>query len=117
MNIINDMYPHASHHHRQNVLEADEVLLDDDILGNNQTSKMSRQEIDNYERLLTEAQKELYPGCKDFFVLTSIVELMQLKVKNLMANKCFDELIGILKRMLPKENQLPPTHRQAQKVL
>ncbi|XP_022871020.1 uncharacterized protein LOC111390240 [Olea europaea var. sylvestris] len=72
---------------------------------------MCRQEIDNYERLLKEAQKELYPGCKDFSMLTLIVELMQLKVRNLITNKCFDELMGILKRMLPKENQLLPTHQ------
>ena len=42
---------------------------------------------------------------------------MQLKVKNLMTNKCFDELMGILKRMLPKGNNLPSTHRLAHKVL
>lgn len=76
MDIINNLYPHASHHYEQDILEEDEVLLKDDMLENNQTSKMRRQEIDKHEGLLKEAQKELFPSCKDFSVLTSIVELM-----------------------------------------
>lgn len=34
-----------------------------------------------------------------------------------MTNKCFDELMSILKRMLPNGDQLPPTHRHAHKIL
>ncbi|KAK1589029.1 hypothetical protein Q3G72_029767 [Acer saccharum] len=117
MGIINDMYPSASHFYEQNILEEDDVLVDDDTLREDRTSNLPRLEIDKYERLLKEAQKELYPSCEGFSVLTLIVELMQLKVKKMMTNKCFDELMGILKRMLPKGNNLPPTHRHAHKIL
>ncbi|KAK3204997.1 hypothetical protein Dsin_019043 [Dipteronia sinensis] len=73
MGIINDMYPSTLHYYKQNILEEEDVLVDDDTLKDDRTSNLHRQEIDKYEQLLKEAQKELYPGCE-----------------------------GIVKRMLPK---------------
>ncbi|CAH9124429.1 unnamed protein product [Cuscuta epithymum] len=118
MDIINDLYPYATHPGcDKNGAEQSNAFHDAAAAEGQYLPNMFSEEIEKYERLLKEAQDELYPGCKEFSVLTSIVELMQLKVKNLMTNKCFDELMGILKRMLPLGNKLPTSHRHAQKVL
>ncbi|CAN6707929.1 unnamed protein product [Malus baccata var. baccata] len=71
----------------------------------------------NYEKLLKNAKQELYPGCKNFSVLTSIVELMHGKIKFRLSNKCFDYFLGVIKMMLPRENCFPEDHKSAQKVL
>ncbi|CAH9081953.1 unnamed protein product [Cuscuta epithymum] len=118
MDIINDLYPFAAHHHYERNDDIQDQTFHDEVVAEDQyIPDMLNQEIDKYERLLREAQEELYPGCTGFSVLTSIVELMQLKVKNLMTNKCFDELMDILKRMLPVGNKLPASHRHAQKIM
>ncbi|CAL8119257.1 unnamed protein product [Prunus armeniaca] len=78
---------------------------------------MDSAEFEQYEQLLKSANQELYPGCENFSVLTTIVELMHGKIKYRMSNLCFDYFLGVFKRMLPTDNCLPKDHRQAQKVL
>ncbi|CAL2240280.1 unnamed protein product [Prunus armeniaca] len=74
-------------------------------------------EFEQYEKLLKNANQELYPGCESFSVLTAIVELMHGKIKYRMSNLCFDYFLGVFKRMFPTDNCLPKDHKQAQKVL
>ena len=78
---------------------------------------MDSAKFKQYEKLLKNANQELYPWCENFSVLTAIVELMQGKIKYRMSNQCFDYFLGVFKRMLPKDNCLPKDHRHAQKVL
>ncbi|XP_021833402.1 uncharacterized protein LOC110773205 [Prunus avium] len=74
-------------------------------------------EFEQYEKLLRNANQELYPGCESFSVLTAIVELMHGKIKYRMSNLCFDYFLGVFKKMLPTDNCLPKDHRQARKML
>ena len=67
---------------------------------------MDSEAFKNYEKLLKNAKQELYPGCENFSVLTSMVELMHGKIKFRLSYKCFDYFLGVIKRMLPKENFL-----------
>ncbi|CAN6678591.1 unnamed protein product [Malus baccata var. baccata] len=78
---------------------------------------MDSEAFKNYEKLLKNAKQELYPGCENFSVLTAIVELKHGKIKFYLSNKCFDYFLGVIKRMLPKDNCLPEDHKSAQKML
>ncbi|XP_068304214.1 uncharacterized protein [Pyrus communis] len=104
MNIVNDVYPYASSNTNQEGGDEDRPTMDSEA-------------FKNYEKLLKNAKQELYPGYETFSVLRAIVELMHGKIKFRLSNKCFDYFLGVIKRMLPKENCLPEDHKSAQKVL
>ncbi|KAI5317423.1 hypothetical protein L3X38_037130 [Prunus dulcis] len=53
-------------------------------------ASMDSAEFEQYEKLLQNANQELYSGCENFSVLTAIVELMHEKIKYHMSNLCFD---------------------------
>ncbi|XP_028965019.1 uncharacterized protein [Malus domestica] len=103
-NIVNDVYPYTS----SNTNEEG---------GDDGRPTMDSEEFKNYEKLLKNAKQELYPGCENFSALSAIVELMHGKIKFRLSNKCFDYFLGVIKRMLPKENCLPEDQKNAQKVL
>ncbi|KAI5334996.1 hypothetical protein L3X38_025129 [Prunus dulcis] len=63
MDIIEDVFPFAS----TNISNERE----DDV-----PTPIDSAEFEQYEKLLKNANQELYPGCESFFVLTAIVELM-----------------------------------------
>ncbi|KAI5328557.1 hypothetical protein L3X38_027954 [Prunus dulcis] len=98
MGIIQDVFPFAS----TNINQEGE----DDV-----PTQIDSAEFEQYEKLLKNANQELYPGCESFSVLTAIVELMHEKIKYRMSNLCFDYFLGVFKRMLPKD------HKYAHKVL
>ncbi|CAL8153844.1 unnamed protein product [Prunus armeniaca] len=104
MDIIQDVFPFASTNMNQE--EQDDV-----------PTPIDSAEFEQYEKLLKNANQELYPGCESFSVLTAIVELMHGKIKYRMSNLCFDYFLGVFKTMLPTDNCLPKDHKQAQKVL
>ncbi|KAL3834239.1 hypothetical protein ACJIZ3_008975 [Penstemon smallii] len=58
---------------------------------------------ENYERLLSDVKRELYPGCK-YSLLSFIVKLLQIKVKNKMTNKTVDMILELFKDVLPEAN-------------
>ncbi|KAI5348332.1 hypothetical protein L3X38_001219 [Prunus dulcis] len=104
MGIIQDAFPFAS----TNINQEGE----DDV-----PAPIDSAEFEQYEKLLKNANQELYPGCESFSVLTAIVELMHGKIKYRMSNLCFDYFLGVFKRMLPTDNCLPKDHKHAQNVL
>ena len=65
------------------VSDEEDALLDEDTIGVDDTGNVSREDDETYEKLLQEAQRELYLGCSEYSVLTFVVELLQYKVKNL----------------------------------
>ncbi|XP_062010200.1 uncharacterized protein LOC133726626 [Rosa rugosa] len=71
----------------------------------------------NYEKLLLEAQCELYPGCTEHTVLSFVVELLKCKVENLWTNKSVDTLLKMMKRTHPKPNNIPDSYYGCKKVL
>nr|XP_028945197.1 uncharacterized protein LOC103453394 [Malus domestica] len=104
MNIVNDVYPYTSSNTNQEGGDDGRLTIDNE-------------EFKNYEKLLKNVKQELYPGCENFSVLSAIVEFMHGKIKFHLSNKCFDYFLGVIKRMLPKENCLPEDKKSAQKVL
>ena len=70
-----------------------------------------------FETLLEDAQKPLYPGCKNFTKLSALVKLYNLKARYGWSDKSFSELLSILGDMLPLNNELPLSMYEAKKTL
>jgi hypothetical protein len=62
--------------------------------------------------------KFLYPNCKDGQKkLGSTLELLQWKAKNGLPDKGFEQLLKMMKKMLPRDDKLPPNMYEAKKVV
>ena len=60
-----------------------------------------------FDRMLEDHKKGLYPNCKDGNTkLGTILELLQWKAGNGVPDKGFEKLLKILKKKLPKDNEL-----------
>ena len=70
-----------------------------------------------FETLLENAQKPLYPGCRNFTKLSALVKLYNLKARYGWSDKSFSELLSILGDMLPLNNELPLSMYEAKKTL
>ncbi|RVW62905.1 hypothetical protein CK203_059764 [Vitis vinifera] len=60
-----------------------------------------------FERLLEDAEKPLYPDCKNFTKLSTLVKLYNLKGRYGWFDKSFSKLLSLLGDMLPVNNELP----------
>ncbi|KAK9289837.1 hypothetical protein L1049_007997 [Liquidambar formosana] len=70
-----------------------------------------------FEKLLEDADKPLYPDCKKFTKLSSLVKLYNLKGRYGWSDKSFSELLGLLGEMLPDNNEMPSSMYEAKKTL
>ena len=63
-------------------------------------------------------RKTLYPDCKQGLKkLGTTLEILQWKVANGVSDKGFEELLGLVKKMLSEGNELPPKTYEAKKVV
>ena len=70
------------------------------------------------QRMLEDHKKGLYPNCEDDKTkLGTTLELLQWKVDNGVSDKGFSSLLKIMKKKLPKDNELPDSMYEAKKVL
>lgn len=71
------------------------------------------------DRLKEDLKKPLYPDCpQGLMKLRTTLELMQWKATNGVSDKAFNELLPLIKKMLPtKDNELPSTTYEAKQVL
>jgi hypothetical protein len=68
--------------------------------------------------MLEDHNKFLYPNSKDGQKkLGSTLELLQWKAKNGLSDKGFEQLLKMMKKMLPKDNKLPASMYKAKKVV
>ena len=103
----------------QGAAPADESLdeLDEMLRGEKEDCKKVK-ESKKFERMLEDHKKLLYSGCKQGHKkLGSALEMLQWKAKHGVSDKGFDELIMIVKDMLPEENELPTSTYEAKKVV
>ena len=70
-----------------------------------------------FERLLENAEKPLYPSCKNFTKLSALVKLYNLKGRYGWSDKSFSKLLSLLGDMLPVNNELPLSMYEAKKTL
>ncbi|KAA0060130.1 hypothetical protein E6C27_scaffold39G00500 [Cucumis melo var. makuwa] len=70
-----------------------------------------------FEKLLIDAEKPLYEGCKKYTKLSTLVKLYNLKVRYGWSDISFSELLKTLKEILPTTNELPNSLYKAKKTL
>jgi hypothetical protein len=68
--------------------------------------------------MLEDHKKKLYPNCEDRNTkLGTTLELLQWKAETGLSDKGFGKLLKIMKKKLPKDNELPDSTYEAKKVL
>ena len=78
----------------------------------------SEREKLKFDRMLEDHKKGLYPNCEDDNTkLGTTLELLQWKADNGVSDKGFGTLLKIMKKKLPKDNELPDSTYEAKKVL
>ncbi|KAG8364770.1 hypothetical protein BUALT_Bualt18G0033300 [Buddleja alternifolia] len=77
----------------------------------------SKSNIENFERLLGDFRRELYPGCKKYSLLSFIVKLLHIKVRDKMIDKTINMNFELFKEVLPEDNLVPPSLYWARKLL
>ena len=79
-------------------------------LHNVQADCESETERLKFQKLLEDHHKLLYPDCQNGLKkLGTTLELLQWKATNGVSDKGFGELLKLVKKMLPKDNELPAT--------
>ncbi|XP_027124240.1 uncharacterized protein [Coffea arabica] len=89
----------------------------DEIRNAHESGTSSECDSKNFDKLLNDAQRELYPGCKKYSLLRFIVSFLHIKVMNHVTNKAFDMMLEFLKDVLPEGEILPSSFYGAMKIL
>ena len=101
--------------------EPDDVPHDDDlrrVIVDARTQCISQKKKLKFDRMLEDHKKGLYPNCEDGNIkLGTVLELLQWKAESDVPDKGFEKLVKILKKKLPKDNELPDSTYGAKKVL
>ncbi|KAK9050970.1 hypothetical protein SSX86_027595 [Deinandra increscens subsp. villosa] len=72
---------------------------------------------EKFQERLMDAEKPLYEGCHTFTKLSALVQLLNLKTKHGGSDKFFNELLVLLKQMLPEGNEIVKNTYEAKKIL
>ncbi|KAL0561684.1 hypothetical protein IC582_002124 [Cucumis melo] len=74
-------------------------------------------DLNGFEKLLIDAKKSLYEGCKKYTKLSTLVKLYNLTVRYGWSDTSLSELLKTLKEILPTTNELPNSLYEAKKTL
>ena len=78
----------------------------------------SEKERLKFQQMIEDHRKLLYPECEDGLKkLGTTLELLQWKATYCVSDKGFGELLKLLKKMLPKDNELPSTTYEAKQLV
>ena len=87
-------------------------------LHNVQADCESETERLKFQKLLEDHHKLLYPDCQNGLKkLRTTLELLQWKATNDVFDKGFGELLKLVKKMFPKDNELPTTTYEAKQLI
>jgi hypothetical protein len=99
---------------------ASDVPADDlgEVIVDAQNDCESEKEREKLERMLDDHKKNLFPNCEDGQKkLGSMLELLQWKAESGLSDKGFEKLLKIMKKMLPKDNELSASTYEAKKIV
>ena len=71
--------------------------------------------MEAFYKMVEDAGKELYPGCK-YSKLRFIIRLLHIKFVGRWSNKSVDMLLELLKDVLPEESSIPKNFNVAKKM-
>ena len=66
--------------------------------------KTKEEKVCNFDKLLDDTKREVYPSCKDYTLLKFIIEMMNIKVMTNLTNKKLDMILNLLIKFLLKGN-------------
>ena len=71
-----------------------------------------------FQKMLEDHRKLLYPDCENGLKkLGTTLEMLQWKAINGVSDKGFGELLKLIKKILPKDNELPATTYEAKQLV
>ncbi|XP_062118464.1 uncharacterized protein LOC133832096 [Humulus lupulus] len=70
-----------------------------------------------FETLLSDDEKPIYPDCKRFTKLSTLLRLFNLKAKHGWSDRSLTELLSFLKELLPECNEMPMSFYEAKKTI
>lgn len=70
-----------------------------------------------FEKLVEDAHRLVYRGCKSYSALSFIVRLLYYKMRHNWSNNSVDKWLQFLKKLLPKGNTVPSTTYEAKSLL
>ncbi|XP_073116198.1 uncharacterized protein [Elaeis guineensis] len=73
-------------------------------------------DVEKFNKVMEDAEKELYPSCKDFTKLSFLLHLYLVKCLYGWCNSSFDVLLDILRRVYPN-SEIPKSFNKAKKVI
>ncbi|KAL6201643.1 hypothetical protein ACLB2K_025355 [Fragaria x ananassa] len=111
MNLLNDVFPFAASGYQENVVY-DNVP---DTSPNVSHIDYNR-DYDKYNMFVRELQTPLYSG-SEHTLLGTVMEQMTIKNKLGKTNKCFDEDMALMKKVLPKGNSCPADYDKVKTIL
>ena len=71
----------------------------------------------SFQDMLEDANKPLYRGCKKYTKMSAIVKLFNIKAKSGWSDKSFSDVLTLFADMLPEDNELPLSTREAKRSL
>ncbi|KAL4020410.1 hypothetical protein IC575_019186 [Cucumis melo] len=74
-------------------------------------------DLNEFEKLLNNAEKPLYEGCNKFTKLSTLVKLYNLRVRYGWSDISFLKLLKTLKEILPTSNEIPTSMYETKKTL
>lgn len=100
---------------------SEEMFHDDGNIPEGSAEGRSNQEpsgcAKDFFALLKDAEKELYPGCKDLTKLSFIVRLYQIKCLFGLSNRACEAVLQLFTQALPKGHCIPNSLEKVQKVI
>ncbi|KAH7837023.1 hypothetical protein Vadar_008640 [Vaccinium darrowii] len=70
-----------------------------------------------FKKLIDDAEKPLFPGCKKYSKLSTLVRMFKFKANIGLSDKAFTEMLTMFGDMLPDCNELPPSFYEAKKTM
>ncbi|KAF7139945.1 hypothetical protein RHSIM_Rhsim06G0120600 [Rhododendron simsii] len=105
------------HEMRHGDLGGIDALVEDRIRGEPIDTTQHHEEVQNFDKLLNDAQREIYPGSKDYNLLKFVIEVFNMKVTNHWTNKSLDMFLKFQIKLLPEGNLVPKNTYEARKIL
>ncbi|XP_071930153.1 uncharacterized protein [Coffea arabica] len=75
------------------------------------------EETNKFFKLLKHAETELYPGCKNFTLLSFVIKLLHVKSLCRWSNNSMTILLELLKEVFPENELFPSSYRDAWKIV
>lgn len=70
-----------------------------------------------FKKLIDDAEKPLFPDCKKYSKLSTLVKMFKFKASIGLSDKAFTEMLTMFGDMLPDCNELPPSFYEAKKTM